>query len=145
MWLLFCGLAACSARPEKPAVEAEEDFPPESLIIDNVKNTDVSLWYKLLRVTVMPGKDPLDIYGEWKMEAQAVRCFDGALKPGDGFVIFCMFEKGIEPPKAPAEYLGSFKHKQGKEYYVLDNGYWFEYNPQLAAAFQKGAKAKRDK
>ena len=131
VWLTACQKPA----PESP--RESEVFPPAELIASNVQETQASLALVLKSVEVNKAPDESDIYDEWKIQATVKQCFAGDFKPGDAFVFYWRFEKGIEAPKAESLQIGSFNRNEKGDYYVPDNGYVFEYSKTLETVFEK--------
>ena len=131
VWLTAC---------QKPAPESPREsdvFPPAELIASNVQETQTSLALVFKSVVVNKAPGASDIYGEWNIQATVKQCFAGDFKPGDAFVFFWRFEKGIEAPKAESAWIGSFNRNEKGDYYVPDNGYVFEYSKTLETVFEK--------
>jgi uncharacterized protein (DUF2147 family) len=137
--VLFLGLVwltGCQQPiPERP--KENETFPPAELIASNVKETQVTLSLVLKSIEVNKAPSANDIYGEWKIQATVKQCFVGDFKPGNAFVFYWRFEKGIEAPKAESLQIGSFNRNEKGDYYVPDNGYVFEYSKTLETLFEK--------
>ncbi|RPI77492.1 MAG: hypothetical protein EHM45_08870 [Desulfobacteraceae bacterium] len=143
----FICLAACrQSVPDSPKETTKdkeaETFPPAELIVSNIKETQASVALVFKTVETVKAPQENDIYGEWKIQAIVKRTFKGDFKPGDSFVFFWRFEKGIAAPNAESAWIGSFDRNEKGDYYVPDNGYVFEASKALENLFEKAVAEK---
>jgi hypothetical protein len=143
--LLLAGIligAACAPGPV-PELQGDDYLPPYELIAGNFSETDASLDLQFTKVEVYKAPTDRDIYGEWLVTAEVLRVFAGEQKPGDTFLFYWGFERGIPMPDAQGHFLGSFRLHESGRYYVPDNGYVFPWDERLEAYFEKAAAVPR--
>lgn len=137
IWLAGCRQSGPDSPKETTEGKEAEAFPPAELIVSNIKETQVSLSLVFKTIETVKAPQENDIYGEWKIQAVVKSAFAGDFKPGDAFVFYWRFEKGIAAPKAESLQIGSFNRNEKGDYYVPDNGYVFEYSKTLETVFEK--------
>jgi hypothetical protein len=142
IWLAGCRQSVPDSPKETTEGKEAEAFPPAELIVSNIKETQVSLSLVFKTIETVKAPQENDIYGEWKIQATVKSTFTGDFKPGDAFVFFWRFEKGIVAPKTESAWIGSFNHNAKGDYYMPDNGYIFEYSKTLETVFAKASAEK---
>ena len=128
-------------RSADETVSEDAPCPPYDLVVDNIRDTDLSLSIVISNVhkgPVMKSDDGRAGYVVYVIDARVLKCYMGDIRKGEDIEYRYVVEEGIKPPGAGTRHIVSLRKKADK-LMVPDAGYSFEYTDRLDRFYEKAA------